>query len=349
MRYYFGLMVLCIVVSACKNKKQENSIVNQSEPLVPSKQTSYYIIQDSIITLEEFGVTLMFTESTKEEFDRYNIQFIPTDLKKRLKNKISVKKGVEEILRNPKTIVSQNLIPIINWDQKLDIFLRLDQVIEQTVRMYNGSDILMPADIADAAQDESGFGEDDDDSEEPLQNTEILWFALQELGILKEQYFIRSDTNYFEVLTKKGSIGFRNSPADHIKYSFLGYYPNINACVIGLESPRGKFYKLVHKVTGQETPVWDFPEFWAASVKKNRILPVFSASTYQHPEKPDGFQLFDVQEDGVRLLFEMKLKDAMPSQMAFMDQETAILKMKHDYGYRKMTIKPLNSSINNTN
>lgn len=320
------------------NRQQKQPLLPQAVAYMPdSEGVGYNIAQDSVIYLNEFGVKLEFTSCTQKEFDQYDIQFETSDVSNILPGtkQSDTRSVVKNLLRDPKLLAQQNLIPIIDWDQKLSVLRNADQVIEKSMLTYMGNSM----DIQSEMEEEEECGGGDENTEKTnLMAIDVFWFVLQELGILNQRYFNRTDKNAFELITDKGVKRYANVAKDSLEYFFLGYYHNINAFMIGSQTPDEQNYWLVNKNSGLITEVWDIPEFWNLAVKKWGVYPVISQGSYQLPQKPTGIQILQLKEGTSQLAFELRMKAVLPSQIVFKDPETAYIKLQYDYGYRKMKI-----------
>ncbi len=340
----FGLMLLVLV--SC-NEHQDKPV----DKLSDNEQTSQKagqdfdklnLPEDSVFYIE--GYRLEFTESSKDEFDKYADKIF-TDKPSNLKGKRRIPTNIyiNELLASPKMYVKLNFYPLINWNQKLSTFLEAERVAENLARAYGGDYIEV---------DSTSTDEDDDEPQENIFETkssnsaEMAWFALQDFGILKEKYFNRRDSTTIEVFFPNGKTRkFTNSYTDSVFYHFLGYYFNINSYVVEEKSPTKLVYKILNRETGEEFEAWGFPNFWHKSVKSAGILSVLSSSNIYTPEKKRGVQLFNVQKNKMNKLLEFEMQEYnSPTDIAFIDSKTAIIEVNFieegcpDYVYFKMKI-----------
>jgi hypothetical protein len=298
--------------------------------------------EDSIFQIE--GFQLEFSESSKDEFDKYSDNIF-TDKSNKIKGKRKVPANIyiNELLASPKMYAKENLYPIVNWNQKLSTFLDAERVAENLARAYGGDYIEVDSTSTDE-DDNVPQGNTFDVKE--TRSIEMVWFAMQDFGILKDKYFSRRDSTTIEVFFPNGKTRrFTNSYTDSIYFHFIGYYYNINSYIIEEKSPTKIAYKVINRETGEEFEAWGFPNFWHKSVKSVGVLSVLSSSNIYTPEKKRGFQLFNIQQNKMKKLLEFEMKEYnSPTNIAFIDSNTAIIEVNFieegcpDYAYFKMKI-----------
>ena len=108
---------------------------------------------------------------------------------------------------------------------------------------------------------------------------------------------------------------------DMVKYKYLKTIKSCNSILIVASYWESYSYYLVNILNGQNTKLWDLPNF-----SPNNKFIISSSAYLDYADMPNGFQLFKVETDGIKLIFDKGLDDWEANEIKWKSDSTIYIK-----------------------
>jgi hypothetical protein len=146
---------------------------------------------------------------------------------------------------------------------------------------------------------------------------------IDSLSIDTTKIIVKHDT--ILILPKTGKkVVFANDTIEGENMVTYKYLKTIKLCnIVEIEATYWEWSRifLVSLNTGKQTELWDFPNF-----SPNKKYIISSSGGLESGEMPNGFQLYKIENNDIKLVFEKEIDNWIPDEIKWKSDSTILIK-----------------------
>lgn len=318
------LAIFLLILFSCSEKKPEPVDQLDGQNTIPEE----VVKNDSLEIVDTQNLTPII-DGAEYELDNIIVGFKEVD--STFYNQI-IKKQNQNARSNLRDFLKASMYDVIDWDQKLSIFLNMESAVMNLDDTYGlgikDNFLKTEADTSIVFTDPTSMLETTVGYSNSSRSLEYMWFLGQELSLFQENYFSRPSANTLELYLddNKKRVFEDDLRGDTTEYHFGTYLSAIDCYYISKNDLSNNENYLVRKKDGETFDVWGIPGInESVNIKTNYIYNVEKESKFDH-----GIEILGFRNNKVQFVSRIIDDMSVVSDIKINDLSSAVIKLTYD-------------------